>query len=182
MSQKNNAVTMATPQIFFSQPSILYPRHITESKKYGFALFYRGEGFTFFILLAAALYVLLLSARILLQIMQHITYPATRLPIYMSCGSSCNTLPTQLLNCSLSGCWVRGFSKCCISCCESTMRLSVLFWVFNNAVTVSLSCLAAGRWVGLFLVVTAREDADMGVRVRCSWESDNNSREADTST
>ena len=52
MSQKrlcwNNAVTMATPQIFFSQPSILYPRHITESKKYGFALFYRGEGFTFF--------------------------------------------------------------------------------------------------------------------------------------
>ena len=44
----NNAVTMATPQIFFSQPSILYPRHITESKKYGFALFYRGEGFTFF--------------------------------------------------------------------------------------------------------------------------------------
>ena len=52
MSQKrlcwNNAVTMATPQIFFSQPSILYPRHITESKKYGFALFYRGEGLTFF--------------------------------------------------------------------------------------------------------------------------------------
>ena len=52
MSQKrlcwNNGVTMATPQIFFSQPSILYPRHITESKKYGFALFYRGEGFTFF--------------------------------------------------------------------------------------------------------------------------------------
>ena len=59
MSQKrlcwNNAVTMETPQIFFSQPSILYPRYITESKKYGFALFYRGEGFTFFILLAAAL-------------------------------------------------------------------------------------------------------------------------------
>ena len=52
MSQKrlcwNNAVTMATPQIFFSQPFILYPRHITKSKKYGFALFYRGEGFTFF--------------------------------------------------------------------------------------------------------------------------------------
>ena len=52
MSQKglccNNAVTMATPQRFFSQPSIVYPRHITESKKYGFALFYRGEGFIFF--------------------------------------------------------------------------------------------------------------------------------------
>ena len=49
----NNAVTMATPQIFFSQPSILYPRHITESKKYGFTLG-RGSLF-FFTLLAAAL-------------------------------------------------------------------------------------------------------------------------------